>query len=143
MIAYIQGDIFESSAQVLVNAVNTVGVMGAGIALSFKNRYPAMFNEYRSLCNKKLLVPGRLYLWRGADKQVLLFPTKEHWRNPSKLEYIELGLKEFRRTWKQLGITSIALPKLGCGYGGLDWEKVKLLMEKYLSDLPIDIYIYV
>ena len=84
MIKYVEGDIFNSPAQVLVNTVNTVGVMGKGIALGFKKRYPEMFSKYRVACEKKKLTIGRLMIWYGADHWVLLFPTKEHWRNPSK-----------------------------------------------------------
>lgn len=90
-----------------------------------------------------MLEPGKLYLWRKSEKWILLFPTKVHWRNPSKLEYIELGLKKFVDNWKKLGINSIAFPRLGCGNDNLNWNDVRPLMEKYLKDLPIDVYIYV
>lgn len=142
MIEYIEGDIFESPAQVIVNTVNTVGVMGKGIALSFKKRYPAMFERYKTACEKGLLKTGKLMLFYEADYWVLLFPTKEHWRNPSKLEYIESGLQKFVQTYAEKGITSIAFPRLGCGNGELDWSAVKPLMEKYLKKLPINVYIY-
>ena len=142
MIEYIEGDIFESPAQVIVNTVNTVGVMGKGIALSFKKRYPAMFERYKTVCEKGLLKTGKLMLFYEADYWVLLFPTKEHWRNPSKLEYIEAGLQKFVQTYAEKGITSIAFPRLGCGNGELDWSAVKPLMEKYLKKLPINVYIY-
>lgn len=135
-------DIFKTSAQTIVNPVNTVGVMGKGLALKFKNLYPKMFEEYRLACRKGELKPGKLVLVNCQYYNILLFPTKEDWRNPSKLSYIEEGLKEFCNTYKQLGITSVAFPKLGCGNGGLSWAEVKPLMEKYLKDLPIDVYIY-
>lgn len=143
MITYLKGDLFNSPAQVIVNTVNTVGVMGKGIAFTFKQKYPDMFKQYQHLCDDKLLEPGKLYLWRKSEKWILLFPTKVHWRNPSKLEYIELGLKKFVDNWKRLGINSIAFPRLGCGNGNLNWDDVRPLMEKYLKNLPIDIYIYV
>lgn len=143
MIRYLEGDLLNSPAQVLVNTVNTVGVMGKGIALQFKKRYPKMFEEYRKQCEKKRLTIGKLMIWYEADHTILLFPTKEHWRNPSKLEYIEKGLMAFSRRYVEYNITSIAFPKLGCGNGELNWEEVKPLMEKYLKNLPIDIYIYV
>lgn len=142
MIKYIDGDIFNSPAQVIVNTVNTVGVMGKGIALEFKKRYPGMFEIYRKMCEKKQLKIGKLSLIYELDHWILLFPTKENWRYPSKLEYIESGLDKFVKEYANRGITSIAFPKLGCGNGELDWEDVKVLMEKYLKPLPIDIYIY-
>ncbi len=142
MITYLEGDIFNSPAQVIVNAVNTVGVMGKGIALAFKNRYPKMFEVYREACEKKKFQMGKLMLCHAPDHLILLFPTKENWRNPSKLEYIEKGLDRFVKNYAEKNISSIAFPKLGCGNGELDWENVKPLMEKYLKPLPIDVYIY-
>lgn len=142
MINYIKGDIFTSPAQVIVNAVNTVGVMGKGIALEFKNRYPKMFETYKVMCEKRKFQIGKLMLFHEQDHQILLFPTKENWRNPSKLEYIEKGLNKFIQNYAQKNITSIAFPKLGCGNGELLWDDVRLLMEQYLRPLPIDIYIY-
>lgn len=142
MIRYIEGDLFNSPAQVLVNTVNTVGVMDKGIALEFKKRYPDMFRRYREICEKRKLRPGTLMLCYEPDHWVLLFPTKEHWRNPSRIEYIEAGLAKFRRTYAEKGITSAVFPRLGCGNGELDWTDVQPVMEKYLKDLPIDIYIY-
>lgn len=142
MLTYIEGDLFSSPAQVLVNTVNTVGVMGKGIALEFKKRYPEMFETYKKQCDKHNLTIGRLMLWYAPDHWILQFPTKEHWRNPSKLEYIEKGLMAFVRKYADYNITSIAFPKLGCGNGELNWTDVKTVMEKYLKDLPIDVYIY-
>jgi O-acetyl-ADP-ribose deacetylase (regulator of RNase III) len=142
MLEYIEGDIFNSPAQVIVNAVNTVGVMGKGIALSFKNRYPQMFEQYRKACENKTFRMGKLMLYHAPDHWVLLFPTKENWRNPSKLEYIESGLAKFVQCYTERNITSVAFPRLGCGNGELDWEVVRPLMEKYLKNLPIDVYIY-
>ena len=142
MIRYIEGDIFKSPAQVIVNTVNTVGVMGKGIALEFKKRYPDMFQAYRDICDRRKLKTGTLMLYYEPDHWVLLFPTKENWRNPSRMEYIEAGLAKFCRTYAEKGITSVAFPKLGCGNGELNWSDVQPVMEKYLKDLPIDIYIY-
>lgn len=143
IIIYLKGDLFKSPAQVLVNTVNTVGVMGKGVALEFKKQYPLMFKKYQELCEAKRLNVGDLALYRAPNKWILLFPTKIHWRNPSKIEYIEKGLKCFVNGWDKYNIESIAFPKLGCGNGGLDWEIVKRLMEKYLKPLPIKIYIYI
>ena len=143
MITYVKGDIFSSPAQILVNTVNTVGVMGKGVALEFKKRYPDMFYEYKKLCEEKRLDIGSLFLWRKSEKWILLFPTKKHWRNPSRLEYIEAGLKKFTQNWDNMGAEPVAFPRLGCGNGALEWKDVKPLMEHYLSSLPIQIYIYV
>lgn len=142
MITYIEGDIFSSPAQVIVNTVNTVGVMGKGLALEFKNRYPKMFDSYKVACEKKKFQIGNLMLCHAPDHLILLFPTKENWRNPSKLEYIEKGLYRFVQSYAERNISSIAFPKLGCGNGELNWEDVKPIMEKYLKNLPIDVYIY-
>ncbi len=142
MLTYIEGDLFNSPAQVLVNTVNIVGVMGKGIALEFKKRYPDMFKHYKEQCDKHKLIIGKLMLWYAPDHWILQFPTKEHWRSPSKMEYIEKGLMTFVRKYADYNISSIAFPKLGCGNGELDWNDVKILMEKYLKDLPIDVYIY-
>lgn len=142
MIKYIEGDIFSTPAQVIVNAVNTVGVMGKGIALEFKQRYPRMFETYKKMCEKHQLTVGKLALVYEPDHWILLFPTKQNWRYPSKMEYIENGLIRFSQTYMEKNISSIAFPKLGCGNGELDWDEVKPLMEKYLKPLPIDIYIY-
>lgn len=142
MIEYIEGNIFDSPAQVIVNTVNTVGVMGKGLALEFKKRYPQMFEQYKKACESREFIMGKLMFISAPDHMILLFPTKENWRNPSKLSYIELGLKKFCDNYAKFGITSIAFPKLGCGNGELNWEDVRSLMEKYLNNLPIDVYVY-
>ena len=142
MLTYLKGNLLSSPAQVQVNTVNTVGVMGKGIALQFKKKYPEMFTAYQRVCEKQQLDTGKLYLWKSPEKWVLMFPTKKHWRNPSRMEYIESGLQKFVNNYERLGIESIAFPKLGCGNGGLEWSAVKLIMEKYLRPLPISIYIY-
>ena len=142
MIKYVQDNLFSTPAQVLVNTVNLDGVMGKGIALQFKKIYPDMFKKYQEYCESKLFTMGNLWLYKTESKWILNFPTKLHWRERSKLEYIELGLKKFVDTYSQQNITSIAFPKLGCGNGGLDWNIVKPMMDKYLKNLPIDIYVY-
>ncbi len=142
MIKYIEGDLFGSPAQVIVNTVNTVGVMGKGIALEYKKRYPGMFDYYKKACEKHKLIIGKMLLWYAPDHWVLLFPTKEHWKNPSKLEYIEKGLKVFVKKYAEYNISSIAFPRLGCGNGELNWDDVRRLMEEYLMDLPIEIFVY-
>lgn len=137
------GNIFESNTQTLVNTVNCVGVMGKGIALDFKNKYPEMFREYVQLCANNQVKPGVPYYYSDLlGTSIINFPTKDHWRSPSKLSYIKKGLEWIRNNYQQLGITSIAFPPLGCGNGGLPWSTVGPLMYKMLSDLPIDIEIY-
>ena len=143
MITYVVGDLFTSPAKVLVNTVNTVGVMGKGIAKDFKRIYPEMFKEYQAWCKNGKLEIGELHLYETSHKWILNFPTKEHWRGKSKIEYLEAGLQKFADTYDEKGIESISFPMLGCGYGGLDWEReVQPLMENYLADLPIDIFIH-
>jgi len=143
MITYIVGDILKSPARVLVNTVNTVGVMGTGIAADFKKIYPEMFKQYQILCEKKQFDVGQLWLYKTKHKWILNFPTKKHWKGSSKIDYIRLGLEKFVSTYADKGITSISFPMLGCGNGGLDWEQeVRPLMEQYLKNLPIDIYIH-
>lgn len=143
MILYVQGDLFQSPAQVLVNTVNTVGVMGKGVALQFKQMFPEMFAQYRELCERKQFDIGKLWLYRSPNKWVLNFPTKQHWRQPSKIEYIAAGLKKFVDTYDEMGIHSIAFPPLGCGNGQLDFKsQVQPLMHEYLARLPIDVFIY-
>jgi O-acetyl-ADP-ribose deacetylase (regulator of RNase III) len=143
MISYVTGDLFESPAQTLVNTVNTVGVMGKGIALNFKKIYPEMFKEYQELCERNQLKIGTLFLYRTSNKLILNFPTKRDWRHPSRPEYIEAGLQTFRGMYDEAGIYSIAFPPLGCGNGELDFStEVQPLMEKYLADLPIPVFIF-
>lgn len=142
MIFYVTGSLFESPAQTLVNTVNTGGVMGKGIALTFKQIFPQMFEEYQELCEQAAIKIGTLHLYRTPNKTVLNFPTKESWRKPSRLEYIEAGLKRFVEIYQDAGIHSAAFPPLGCGNGELSFNDVRPLMEKYLSPLPIPIYIY-
>lgn len=143
MITYIAGNLFTSPAQVLVNTVNTQGVMGKGIALQFKNTYPDMFKIYQELCERGKIDIGVLWIYKTPHKWVLNFPTKRYWRNPSKAEYIEMGLKKLSEKFNELGIYSIAFPALGCGNGELDWEKtVKPLMEKYLNKIPADVFVH-
>lgn len=142
MIKYVYGDLLDSPAQVLVNTVNTVGVMGKGIAKDFKSMYPKMFLQYKKICENNLLDIGKLWIYYTPQKWILNFPTKKHWRSKSEYEYIKLGLEKFVATYKEKKITSIAFPKLGCGNGGLDWEVVRPIMEEYLDSLPIDVYVY-
>ena len=144
----IKGNIFNTKAQTIVNTINCVGVMSKGIALVFKLRYPEMFDLYKEHCDKGRLSIGKLWLYKNNTSQnpswVLNFPTKDDWKNPSKIEYVELGLKKFLDTYKEKGITSIAFPLLGTANGGLDEQEVLKLMKMYLSqcDIPVEIYQY-
>lgn len=143
MLTYLETNLLSSPAQTLVNTVNTEGVMGKGIAKQFKEKFPEMFPEYKQMCDAKKIQVGNLHLWRGEEKWILNFPTKTTWRQPSKISYIEEGLKKFVEAYEKLGIISISFPRLGCGNGQLSWDRdVKPLMEKYLSELPINIYIH-
>ena len=142
MIHYVQGNIFDSEADVIVNPVNLVGVMSKGLALQYKKRYPKMFKLYYKACKNKSFTMGKLMLINEKDHRVLLFPTKIDWRNPSDLEYIKAGLNKFMATYEDLGIKSIAFPKIGCGLGGLDWNDVDLLFKMCFINSPIDVYIY-
>lgn len=142
MLEYVSTSLFDSPAETLVNTVNTVGVMGKGIAAEFKRRYPEMFLRYKEYCERGALDIGQLYLYKTPNKWVLNFPTKKHWRNPSKVEYIEAGLSKFVQTYTEWGITSISFPQLGCGNGDLQWRVVRPVMESYLKNLPIPVYIH-
>jgi len=143
VITYVNGDLFASPAKVLVNTVNTVGVMGKGIAYDFKRVYPEMFGLYQRFCENRQFDVGKLWIYKTSHKWILNFPTKKHWRNKSKTEYIRSGLRKFVDTYDSKGIVSISFPMLGCGNGELEWDsQVQPLMEEYLRPLPIDIYIH-
>lgn len=137
------GDILESSAQTLTNTVNCVGVMGKGIALAFKKRFPEMFADYVERCARGEVVLGRPYLYKQeGGPWILNFPTKGHWRAVSRLSDIEKGLHYLVSHYRNWGIRSIAVPPLGCGHGQLDWEIVGPTLYKYLSklDIPVEMY---
>jgi O-acetyl-ADP-ribose deacetylase (regulator of RNase III) len=142
MITYRRTSLLESPAQTLVNTVNCVGVMGKGLAKAFKAREPDMFVRYASICADGLLEPGKLWLWRGAKSWTLNFPTKKHWKHPSKIEWVEAGLQKFVSVYRDQGIREISFPRLGCGNGGLDWSDVRPLMEKYLNKIDIPVFVH-
>jgi len=142
-IQYQTGDIFESKAQVIVNTVNCQGVMGKGLALAFKQRYPDMFATYQQECKTGRLRIGHPTLYHKSNPWILNFPTKDTWKANSKIEYLEQGLEYFVAHYKEVGITSIAFPKLGTHNGKLSWDDVGPLMVKYLSQLDIDVHIYI
>lgn len=148
MIIFKNGNLFDSECQTLVNTVNCYGVMGKGIALQFKQRYPDMFNEYKLACkNFELSSGGDIWIYDYVDmykpKKILCFATKVMWQYPSRIEWIERGLQVFFNNYKYWKLESVAWPKLGCTNGGLDWEnEVKPLMIKYLDDIDIINEIY-
>jgi len=144
MIKIIKGNIFSSNCQCIVNTINCIGVMGAGIAYECRLRYPQMFERYSELCKENLINIGILWLYKSNDKWILNFPTKYHWKYESKPDYLEKGLQKFLDTYKEKGITSIAFPLLGASNGGIP-ENVSIeLMKKYLEtcDIPVEIYYY-
>jgi len=144
MITYVENSLFKSPAQVLTNTVNCVGVMGKGLALEFKTRHPAMFKDYKRRCDRGEVRPGYPYLWEDDRVQVLNFPTKRHWRDNSRLDDIEAGLKYLAAHYQDLGISTLALPQLGCGNGGLQWNDVRPLIEKHLAGIPdLEVFVYV
>lgn len=142
MVIYIDGNIFDSHCQTLVNPVNCVGVMGKGLALEMKKRFPACFPPYAKACANRLIAPGKLLLWKGKEHWILQFPTKTDWMGPSDVQYIEAGLKKFVQTYKSKGITSVAFPMLGCGLGGLPESAIVELYELYLEPLEIKCEVY-
>ena len=147
MIQYIIGNLLDNKAEALVNTVNTVGVMGKGIALQFRNMFPNNFKIYVKACENKKLKIGNLLVTEEetlltGKKIIINFPTKTNWRNPSEYSYIDEGLTELVKIIKEKDIKSIAIPPLGAGNGGLDWNKVKLILEKHLADVDCDIFIY-
>ncbi len=147
MIEFVKGDFFDFDADVRVNTVNCVGVMGAGVALAFKEKYPDMFKQYAKECKQGLIRPGIPSVWKNDDMftkevEIINFPTKDHWRKPSEYEYVESGLKWLSEYLKQKKYSTITLPALGCGHGGLDWEKVKHLIENHLSDSQHKILVF-
>jgi O-acetyl-ADP-ribose deacetylase (regulator of RNase III) len=148
MITFTEGNLLDAKAEALVNTVNTVGVMGKGIALMFKEAFPENFREYADACKNKEIRVGRVFVterhnWVGGPKWIVNFPTKQHWRNPSKLEWIKDGLQDLKKFLVENNVRSIALPPLGSGNGGLDWQNVKPLIEEVLGTLPgVDVTVY-
>lgn len=147
MMKYLTGNILESNAQALVNTVNTEGVMGKGIALQFKKAFPSNFKAYAEACKKGGVEVGKLFVTRDSnldagEKLIINFPTKKEWRKPSEYAFIEAGLDDLVRIVADYDIKSIAIPPLGAGNGGLDWEKVKRIIADKLGHLDIDILVY-
>ena len=146
MISYCQGDLLEADVDALVNAVNTVGVMGKGIALAFKNRFPANTQAYAAACQRGEVVTGRMFVTETpallGPRWIVNFPTKQHWRDPSRLEWVQTGLQDLRCFLLAQSVQSVALPALGAGLGGLGWSAVRAEIETALADLDVDIRVY-
>ncbi|ARF18032.1 Appr-1-p processing protein [Sporosarcina sp. P34] len=146
MIYSMKGNLLEDQAEAYVNTVNTVGVMGKGIALQFKQAFPDVFKQYAKDCKAGSVQVGKMHVvpvhGLASPKFVINFPTKEHWRNPSTLDYILDGLQDLVQVIQELNIQSIALPPLGCGNGGLDWSNVRPYIIEALQPLSIDVHLY-
>jgi O-acetyl-ADP-ribose deacetylase (regulator of RNase III) len=138
----IKGNIFTTQCQTLVNTINCVGVMGAGIALECRLRYPSMYSRYVTLCKEDKIDIGLLWLFKNSNKWVLNFPTKKHWKAPSEESFLHAGLQKFVQTYCARGVTSIAFPLLGADRGGIAPSKSLEIMTQYLSPLDIDVEIY-
>jgi O-acetyl-ADP-ribose deacetylase (regulator of RNase III) len=146
MIRYTQGDILKDESEAVVNTVNCVGVMGRGIALQFRNAFPENFKAYEKACKREQVQPGRMFVTETgefAPRYIVNFPTKRHWRGKSRMEDIESGLAALVELLREKNIRSIAIPPLGSGLGGLDWDEVKPRIESALAALPdVKVVIY-
>ena len=147
MVRYTTGNILDAEAEAVVNTVNTVGVMGKGIALMFKQAYPENFRQYSDAVKRSEIEVGHVFPVKSENlmgpKWILNFPTKKHWRHPSKLAWIEAGLHDLTKTIADLGIRTIAVPPLGCGAGGLQWDTVRPMIEQILGEIPdLDVLVY-
>ena len=143
MIRHIKGNLLQAEVEALVNAVNCIGVMGKGIALEFKKRFPANYAAYREACKRGEITLGKMFVFQtGASdrpKFIINFPTKGHWRSKSQMKDIESGLKALVEVVKNNSLRSVAMPALGCGHGGLDWTDVSERIEKAFRELPSDL----
>lgn len=139
MIENVNGNLLLANTEALVNAVNCVGVMGKGVALQFKQAWPAMAKDYERLCHAGQMQPGKMHVWEThapqGPKFLINFPTKRNWRHKSRYEDIESGLSALTTTIRERSICSIALPALGCGAGGLSWAKVRPMVESAFTSL--------
>jgi O-acetyl-ADP-ribose deacetylase (regulator of RNase III) len=144
-----QGDLLRAETDAIVNAVNCVGVMGKGIALQFKKKWPENFRDYKRACDAGEVRPGKVHVHEmgtlaGRPHFIVNFPTKDHWRDGSKMEFVEEGLRDLVRVVKSVGIRSIAIPALGCGHGGLDWAevepRVKAAFEPLAGEVEVRVF---
>jgi O-acetyl-ADP-ribose deacetylase (regulator of RNase III) len=140
MIEIVTGNLLQADAEALVNTVNTVGVMGKGIALQFKQAFPANFAAYEKAAKREEVIPGKMFVFETGmfsnPHYIINFPTKRHWRAKTRLEDIEMGLQDLVRVLREKEIRSVAIPALGCGFGGLDWEDVRPLILAALEAVP-------
>jgi O-acetyl-ADP-ribose deacetylase (regulator of RNase III) len=141
-VIFTSGDIFDSEATILVCPVNCVGTMGKGLAKKFRERFGHLEEQYRRACFSGVLRPGRLFFHEASGTLVICFPTKDHWKDPSNYIYIRDGLISLEGYLSQKGAERVALPALGCGLGGLDWNTVRSSIEYYLKNLEADIQVY-
>lgn len=149
MIQFVTGNFFDYKADIRINTVNCVGIMGAGVALQFKNKFPEMYKDYLKACNDGNIQIGRPHVWSNNnffnenDNIIIInFPTKLHWKNPSEYEYVEKGLQWLSNFLKDYRGKTITVPALGCGHGGLDWSIVKEMIIKYLSKIEMNILVF-
>ena len=147
MIDHTTGDILRADAEAIVNTVNCVGIMGRGIALQFKNAFPANFKAYEAACKRDEVQPGKMFVFETGTftnpKYIINFPTKRHWRGNSRIEDVEAGLKDLATVIRELDIRSIAVPPLGSGLGGLDWSDVRPRIERALDGFDnLDVVVF-
>jgi O-acetyl-ADP-ribose deacetylase (regulator of RNase III) len=147
MVRYTQGNLLEASTEALVNTVNEVGVMGKGIALMFRGAFPENTRAYVAACKAGEVRIGRMFVTENPDligpRWIINFPTKKHWRNPSRLDWVRDGLKDLARVIQESGIRSVAVPPQGCGNGGLEWEQVRREIEGALTGLAdVDVLVF-
>ena len=133
----------DTSADIRINTVNCVGVMGAGLALAFKTKYPEMFRDYQKACKSGTVKPGKLHVWKTLmGDWIINFPTKRHWREPSRYEDIESGLIELKNYLVDKGKVKVLLPAVGCGHGGLEWPRISEMIKKHLIDIEAEILVF-
>lgn len=143
MLEFVKGDMFDAPADIRVNTVNCVGVMGAGVALAFKQRYPDMFKEYQRDCKDGRVKPGTMHIWKSLEGDwIINFPTKRDWREPSRYQDIADGLADLRSYLDGLGHVTVALPALGCGHGGLDWNRVSEMIRDKLDGVDAHVLVF-
>lgn len=147
MVKFMSGDLLRANVEALVNTVNTVGVMGKGIALQFKQAFPANFAAYEKAAKREEIIPGKMHVFETGQftnpRYIINFPTKRHWRGKARLEDIEAGLQDLIRVIRERQIRSIAIPPLGCGFGGLDWNEVRPIILAALEQVPdVEAWLY-
>jgi len=146
MITYKKGNILDAETDVLVNTVNSVGVMGKGIALQFKKQFPENYSAYKRAVDKGDLKPGKVFISSvnstGKVQYIANFATKDHWRQPSRIEWINSGLEDLRKQLKNLPVDSVAIPPLGCGHGGLKWDEVRPLLEDAFKNFDMHVFVF-